>query len=189
MELRVLDRDAALGVYTQQMTRDFPAEELKPFYAVEELMQAGLYEPLAFYEGGALAAYAWQVALPGADCALIDYFAVLRGRRGGGMGTAVLAQLQAYYAPCRRALLVESEHPAEAPDPAAARRRIGFYLRAGARFTAMESRLFGVRYQILALPCGGAAVSAVDVHRELQALYRAMVPEPYYRGNVIFYGC
>ena len=137
MELRVLDRDAALGVYTQQMTRDFPAEELKPFYAVEELMQAGLYEPLAFYEGGALAAYAWQVALPGADCALIDYFAVLRGRRGGGMGTAVLAQLQAYYAPYRHALLVESEHPAEAPDPAAARRRIGFYLRAGARFTAM----------------------------------------------------
>ena len=34
MELRVLDRDAALGVYTQQMTRDFPAEELKPFFAV-----------------------------------------------------------------------------------------------------------------------------------------------------------
>ena len=52
----------------------------------------------------------------------------------------------------------------------------------------MESRLFGVRYQILALPCGGAAVADTTVHRNLQALYRAMVPEPYYRGNVIFYG-
>ena len=188
MELRVLDHDAALHIYEQQMVRDFPASELKPFRAVEELMQAGLYEPLGFYEKGALAAYAWQTVVPQADSALLDYFAVLPARRGGGVGTAVLHQLAAYYAPRKSALLIECEHPAEAPDPVEARRRIGFYLRAGALPTAAESRLFGVRYQILALPCGDAAYSASRLSADLETMYRIMVPEPYYRGNVIFFG-
>ena len=47
--------------------------------------------------------------------------------------------------------------------------------------------MFGVRYQILTLPCGGHAEDSV-VGQELKELYRMMVPEPYYRGNVIFYG-
>lgn len=188
MELTLLDRNAALDVYQRDMRLDFPPEELKPFRVVEELMQAGLYEPLAFRKDGRLTAYAWQAAAPGVDCVLVDYFAVCRGLRGGGVGTAALAALANYYAPRSRALLVECEHPAEAPDPAAARRRIGFYLRAGARVLAAESRLFGVRYQLLALPCGGAAISDAAACADLKALYRLMVPEPYYRGNVIFYG-
>ena len=47
--------------------------------------------------------------------------------------------------------------------------------------------VFGVRYQIYALPCGGDERDDV-LRRDLETLYRAMVPEPYYRGNVIFYG-
>ena len=71
--------------------------------------------------------------------------------------------------------------------PATARRRIGFYLRAGARATALESRVFGTRYAVLALPCGGTVPDAV-LCKELRALYKVMVPHPYYRGQVIFYG-
>ena len=65
--------------------------------------------------------------------------------------------------------------------------RIGFYLRAGARATALESRVFGSRYAVLSLPCGGTAPDAV-LCKELRALYKVMVPEPYCRGRVIFYG-
>ena len=65
--------------------------------------------------------------------------------------------------------------------------RIGFYLRAGARTTAIESRLFGVRYLVLALPCGGTVTDAA-VSADLRRIYGQTVPEPYYRGNVIFYG-
>jgi len=118
---------------------------------------------------------------------LLDYFAVLPQYRGSGVGTAVLKELAAYYAPRKQSLIIECEHPAEAPEPAVARRRIGFYLRAGAHAAAMESRLFGVRYQIYSLPAGGLAKDE-EIHRDLQELYRTMVPEPYYRGNVNFFG-
>ena len=84
-------------------------------------------------------------------------------------------------------LVLECEHPAEAPDPSIARRRIGFYLRAGARATALESRVFGTRYAVLALPCGGTVPDAA-LCKELRTLYKVMVPHPYYRGQVIFYG-
>lgn len=187
MEIRLLDETAAEEIYRRYMERDFPPGELKPFAAVRELLRRGLYEPLALYEDGALCAYAWQTVLPACPGALLDYFAVLPDRRGGGVGTRALRTLAAYYAPRKQTLIIECEHPSFAPDPAAARRRIGFYLRAGARATAMESLLFGVRYQIYALPCGGRQTDA-ELRADLESLYRTMVPQPYYRGNVIFFG-
>lgn len=188
MKLRLLSLEETKRIYDRYLVRDFPPAERKPFASIRQLMEAGLYEPLGAEAGdGRLLAYAWQTVVPGCASALLDYFAVLPEGRGRGTGTAVLRALAARDAPHRDSLIIECEHPAEAPDPAAARRRIGFYLRAGARPTAMESRLFGVRYLIYAMPCG-AAVPDADINADLQAIYRATVPEPYYRGNVIFYG-
>lgn len=188
MQIKLLSLAEARAVYEEHMTVDFPADELKPFRSIEEMMAQGIYEPLAFYEeDGFLAAYAWQTVLRDRRSALIDYFAVDPARRGGGVGTAALQLLARYYAPRKAGLLIECEHPAEAPDAAVARRRIGFYLRAGARATALESRVFGVRYQIYALPCAGQ-LSDAELNQDLKAIYRTMVPEPYYRGNVIFFG-
>ena len=118
----------------------------------------------------------------------MDYFAVRSDLRGSGIGTRALHLLQAHYAPRLAALLLECEHPAEAPDAAIARRRIGFYLRAGARATALESRVFGARYSILQLPCGETLLPDGTLNTVLQTLYSRMVPQPYYRGSVIFYG-
>lgn len=188
MLIRLLDETAAETIYREEMIRDFPEDELKPFEAIRAMMRGGIYEPLGIYdEGGALTAYAWQTVLPQCQSALIDYYAVLPALRGNGTGSRTLAALADYYAPRTGALIIECEHPAEAPDPAVARRRIGFYLRAGVRATAMESRVFGVKYQIFALPCGNDPGDAV-INRDLKEIYRTMVPEPYYRGNVIFYG-
>ena len=103
------------------------------------------------------------------------------------MGTAALGLVRDYDAMRVHDLVLECEHPAEAPDPATARRRIGFYLRAGARATALESRVFGTRYAVLSLPCGGTVPDAA-LCKELRTLYKVMVPHPYYRGQVIFYG-
>ena len=156
---------------------------------MEELLAAGLYEPLTFTDDtGAVLAYAWQVVLPGQQAGLVDYFAVRSDLRGSGIGTRALHLLQAHYAPRLAALLLECEHPAEAPDAAIARRRIGFYLRAGARATALESRVFGARYSILQLPCGETLLPDGTLNTALQNLYSRMVPQPYYRGSVIFYG-
>ena len=137
MKIVLLNVEQAQSIYRSQMVRDFPESELKPFASVQGMMTRGLYEPLAFYdEAGALMAYAWQAVLPQCRNVLLDYFAVLPQYRGSGVGTAVLKELAAYYAPRKQSLIIECEHPAEAPEPAVARRRIGFYLRAGARSTA-----------------------------------------------------
>ena len=191
MNLRIRPLNAAQtkDVYDRWMKRDFPPEELKPYDGMAKMMAKGWYEPLALVgeEGGEMGAYAFQTVVPGCRCALLDYFAVLPSLRGKGVGAAALKALTGHYAGRMDALIIECEHPAEAPDPAAARRRIGFYLRAGARATAIESRLFGVRYLVLALPCGGP-VSDGTVSADLRRIYGLTVPEPYYRGNVIFYG-
>ena len=54
-------------------------------------------------------------------------------------------------------------------------------------FFACVSRVFGTRYAVLALPCGGTVPDAA-LCKELRTLYKVMVPHPYYRGQVIFYG-
>lgn len=175
-------------LYRTALPRDFPAAELKPFAEIRRLLEAGVYEPLLLTDdAGSRLAYAWQVVLTGQRTALLDYFAVRYDLRGGGVGTAALQTVKAYDAMRVRDLLLECEHPAEAPEPETARRRIGFYLRAGARATALESRVFGTRYTVLSLPCGATAPDAT-LCKELRALYRVMVPHPYYRGQVIFYG-
>ena len=173
MQILRLSPAACEELYHTALPRDFPAAELKPFAEIQRLLDAGIYEPLLLTDdAGVRLAYAWQVVLPGQRTALLDYFAVRCDLRGGGVGTQAL---------------LECEHPAEAPDPAVARRRIGFYLRAGARATALESRVFGTRYAVLSLPCGGTVPDAA-LCKELRALYKTMMPQPYYRGNVIFYG-
>ena len=188
MQITRLSAAECEDLYRSALPRDFPAAELKPFAEIQRLLESGVYEPLLLTDdAGARLAYAWQVVLPGQRTALLDYFAVRYDLRGSGVGTAVLKELAAYYAPRKQSLIIECEHPAEAPEPAVARRRIGFYLRAGAHAAAMESRLFGVRYQIYSLPAGGLAKDE-EIHRDLQELYRTMVPEPYYRGNVNFFG-
>ena len=188
MVLRALEAEEVKTLYDTALTRDFPAGECKPLAAIAGLMARGLYEPLEMRERGGRAAYAFQTVLPGCPSALVDYFAVEPPLRGGGVGTRALRALAGRYAGRCDTLLLECEHPAEAPDPAAARRRIGFYLRAGARATALESRVFGCRYLILALPCCAAPRPDAALCADLKILYRAMVPVPYARGSVLFWG-
>ena len=100
MRIRLLDAAGARQLYESRMARDFPPGELKPFAAMEELLAAGLYEPLTFTDdAGAVLAYAWQVVLPGQQAGLVDYFAVRSDLRGSGIGTRALHLLQAHYAP------------------------------------------------------------------------------------------
>ena len=112
MKIVLLNVEQAQSIYRSQMVRDFPESELKPFASVQGMMTRGLYEPLAFYdEAGALMAYAWQAVLPQCRNVLLDYFAVLPQYRGSGVGTAVLKELAAYYAPRKQSLIIECEHP------------------------------------------------------------------------------
>ena len=130
--LQPVSLQQAQQIYEQHMTRDFPPAELKPFAMIRQGMQQGSYDFLALYRADdTLMGYAVLVAEPGQPAALLDYYAVLPQTRGGGVGAAGLQLLRQYYAAQKDSILIESEYPAEAPDPAAARRRIGFYQRHG----------------------------------------------------------
>ena len=142
MQIKRLSPAGCEELYHTALPRDFPAAECKPFAEIRRLLEAGVYEPLLLTDdAGARLAYAWQVVLPGQRTALLDYFAVRCDLRGSGVGTAALQLIRDYYALRVQDLLLECEHPAEAPDPAVARRRIGFYLRAGARFPCRAAAL------------------------------------------------
>ncbi len=183
----VLPEEAAV-IYEQHMVRDFPDSERKPFAMIREGMERGTYDFLALQNGQGLAGYAALVAEPEQSAILLDYYAVLPTLRGSGAGTAGLALLRQYYAGKRDNILIESEHPDEAPDSALAERRLGFYTRAGCRATGIAERLFGVRYDIFSLDCSaqGAARSTPLLQNDLEALYRHMIPEPAFSLNVQF---
>ena len=90
----------------------------KPFAEIQRLLESGVYEPLLLTDdAGARLAYAWQVVLPGQRTALLDYFAVRYDLRGSGVGTAALGLVRDYDAMRVRDLVLECEHPAEAPRP------------------------------------------------------------------------
>lgn len=177
--LQPVSLQQAQQIYEQHMTRDFPPAELKPFAMIRQGMQQGSYDFLALYRtDDALMGYAVLVAEPGQPAALLDYYAVLPQTRGSGVGAAGLQLLRQYYAPQKDSILIESEYPAEAPDPALAERRLGFYIRGGARKTSIAERLFGVRYTIFSLDCSaqGSARSESELEQALQGIYRRMIP-------------
>jgi len=182
MELRILNETELVNLYTNECRRDFPESELKPLDVVEKLYREGNYDPVGFYEGGRLMAYALQVILKNGKSVLLDYLAVTPEYRDRGIGSKVLRALQKYYRGKADFIMIESEHPSEAPDENAALRRLDFYKRAGARLTDTQVHLFDILFLIFALPCGNA--EEIDTAAEMEKIYRVTVPPELYDGVV-----
>ena len=106
------------------MEQSFPLDEYRPYAQQKKLMQEPEYtiyvrrEPETARIQGFLSVWEFPA------CGYIEHFAVDPGCRGGGLGAAMLQQLQARL-PGLLCLEVEL------PDCALARRRIGFYRRNG----------------------------------------------------------
>ena len=74
MKIQLLNEAQAGKIYQEHMVVDFPADELKPFASIQQMMRQGIYEPLAFLdEEDHLLGYAWQTVLPGCGNALLGY--------------------------------------------------------------------------------------------------------------------
>lgn len=182
--LRPLTEKELECLYLNDVYRDFPESEIKPWEVVSDLYTRGLYEPLGYFDGDRLMAYSLQI-VPKAGAPLLDYLAVIPEYRGTGIGSVVLKQLQIRYRN-RSGIMIECEHPDEAPDIDAALRRLAFYDRAGAVLTDTQVRLFGVLFLIYQLPCSDISFAApADA---MESLYRLSVPAHQYDDAVsIFY--
>lgn len=173
-------------IYNTYMKDDFPSDELKPLSHITRSMEAGYGFSLGIYGDGALVGYAVFILCRQAGCALLDYFAILKDRRGGGLGHQAFSLFESYFReelPRIGGLYVESERVDAAKDESqrlTRKRRIAFYLSCGCEMTNLRSVLFGVDYSVLYRVFGK---EAGKFSREaLDTLYREMFkPEHYDR--------
>ncbi|WP_434309912.1 GNAT family N-acetyltransferase [Hominifimenecus sp. rT4P-3] len=172
-------------IYNNYMKADFPEAELKPLTRIQNMTKEGYYEPYGLYEDGALQGYAFFVN--GGEFCLLDYYAVLQEKRGSGYGSRFLKMIGRHYKE-KSGLFFEVERPDEAvslEERAVRERRIEFYQKNGLRNTEIRSRIFGVGYQVMYLPCQKDGTDE-ELKAELNELYHRMFPPEIYRKQVRF---
>ena len=180
MDLRPLSGRMLRALYRWEMIPAFPPSERRPLANLVRMRRRGDYDALAAFRGGELVGLAlmWRSR----SFVLLDYLLVCRGKRGAGVGRAVVAALAARYAGFR-AILAEVEKPLPGrPETEEQLRRLSFYRRCGFVPLGYGADLFGVRYTMLGLwnsevqPC-----AAMEAHREL---YRSQLPPAVFRRFV-----
>ena len=167
------------STYLEKNVGNYPAtvEIAGKLYEKVEDLRYGTnpHQPAAFYRpvnsNGAIGS---MEILKNGKSVLLDYLAVTPEYRDRGIGSEVLRALQKYYRGKADFIMIESEHPLEAPDENAALRRLDFYKRAGARLTDTQVRLFDILFLIFVLPCGNA--EETDTAAEMEKIYRVTVP-------------
>lgn len=169
------------AIYDAHMPEAFPPSELRPWKNMEMLESEGHYRAYALYEDDTLIAYAFLSSKDG-RYALLDYYAVLSTRRGGGIGSRFFELLREEMHALDGILLeVESVESATTEEERILReRRIAFYLRNGCRLTDVKCLLYGVDFRILELPIQKAAESATAVFTALDSIYHTMFPKALY---------
>jgi len=143
-------------IYQNHMTRDFPKNELKPCTMIERLLQEGVYDCLGLYDENQLVGYAYFTKLPDSGHLLLDYYAILSNFRNRGYGGYFLKEFVHHYANFR-GILIEVENPdcAHTEEECALQtRRLSFYLRNGARETAIRGVVFTAPFRILVVEQG-----------------------------------
>ncbi len=188
--IKTLAEDKLAELYETHMRQDFPASELKPLSHILRSMEAGYGFSLGLYEEEELAGYAVFILCKETSCALLDYFAILRDRRGKGMGHQAFSLIETYFRenlPEIETLYIESERVSAAENEAqrlVRERRIAFYLSCGCKMTNLRSVLFGVDYSVLYKPLGEAQQAGLASREALDALYRLMFKPEHYAKAV-----
>ena len=179
MTLRELTAQELKRLHETELREAFPPEELKPFAAMEKLMETGAYQPVGAFEGESLVGYALLWREPSGRYVLIDYLGVTKARRNGGLGGQILDLLAQRFCGLD-GIIVESEAPEGGETEVLRRRRMDFYRRNGFVFLDYDCVLFGVHYAVcLRSPNGrGTEEAVMEAHK---ALYRAQFSDWAYR--------
>lgn len=181
-----LAEDVFAEIYNTYMKQDFPPSELKPLSHIQRSAEAGFGFSLGIYEEEELAGYAVFILCEETRCALLDYFAILKDKRGGGLGHRAISLFETYFEenlPQVDGMYIESERVSAAENEKqrqTRQRRIAFYLSCGCEMTAFRSILFGVDYSVLYRRFGTGGQEGTIA--ALDTLYKKMFkPEHYDR--------
>lgn len=179
MLVKKLDAKTVKELYDKRMKRDFPPSELRPHFSIKSLTEQGNYLFFGFMDGGHIAAYASFAVDPVEKVTLLDYFAVDENMRGTGVGQCFMSELKKMSdeLPSDFVLIeVESLETAKTDGQREEReRRIRFYEHCGCNRTGVFAYLFGVEYQIMALPLNSDIPSDEAVKNSLERIYEVIV--------------
>lgn len=167
LELRIPTPEQVRMVYERDMKAAFPEAELKPLQNIEEMWRNGWYRPYCLFEGDEIIgeAFLW---MGHEGWGLLDYLCVAEHCRNRGLGAVMLQMLRE--AEQESVIFGEVEVPADAPDPAMAERRLGFYARCGLRTAGYDTEMFGVHYKTLYL--ASREVADEELMAEHEFVYR-----------------
>lgn len=178
----ILPEEKFEALYRDHMQVDFPPAELKPLSRMLALQASGHYGVCTYGAVDDMQAYACFYADERA--ALLDYFAVVRGRRAQGWGSQALAALLQHHS-LKTGLILECEDPDLSANMAEARlrrRRIHFYERLGFTDSGIRATIFGTPYWVL------ERGRVDDVRGALAYVYGQFVPDRvHYEANVFIH--
>lgn len=175
-------------IYSQYLTKHFPADEVKPLKSINRMWDMDAYSAYAMYsekatdqDNGivqpALIGYAFFATAPTCDLILLDYFAILEPYRGQGMGSRFLREMKNLL-PNYKGLLIETEDIDRAQDETehrTRRKRDLFYEKNGAFRTRVKGTVYGVHYAVWNFPLSGIS-DDVSCQKGMEQIYRIMIP-------------
>lgn len=179
-QIRELKLDEIRAIYNSRMTRDFPADELKPLKMIEDAIARNEYISYGILEEDEILGYAYlaYARVPQGRRYLFDYLGVREDLRGTGIGSILLHQLPEIL-PEPECILGEVENPEYAQtdkERAMQERRIAFYERNDIADTGVTCRLYNVEYRVMEQPVGGRIHTSEEAHTLYTELYRAILP-------------
>ena len=146
----------------------FPKEEKKPFPIMLKKLREGKMTFFAIFDDDDTFA-GFMLTVDNGRLILLDYFAIMPDKRGGGIGSFALMELCKTYS--NRDVVIEIEDEREnTPDRADRIRRKSFYLKCGMKIMPFEISLYGVKMRVLT---NGADVDFDSYH----SIYREVFGE------------
>lgn len=138
-----------LRIYGLYLTA-FPASERKPFGIIRKMHAQAKADVWCILKDGKFAGFAATVN--GSDLILLDYLAVQKSYRGGGVGSAAMEQLMSQYA--EKGFFVEIESTkVDCIDLPVRLMRRHFYEAAGMADLGVSVQVFGVMMDLLGTRC------------------------------------
>lgn len=186
MQLKLLTYEQIKHIYDTSMVVDFPDNERKPFFIIEDHLNNGIYDCYGLFVDDEVRGYAFCLRI--GEFYLIDYLAVYSDYRDQGLGSVLLGLLREALKDKAKAVLVEIENPyfAEDSDKDECIRRENYYIRNGFKYSGASERLYHVEYKLLELDIGRELHTANQIFDIADIIYKSILPEDIY-NNLLEY--
>lgn len=124
----------------------FPAEEKKPFEFMRKLEQEGKMEILSLMEKEELIGL--NINMLAGDLAILDYYAILPEKRGGGYGSIGIRKIMERFQD-RKLILEIEKQDAFAPNAKERASRKKFYMKNGLKETNLFVNVYHTDFELL----------------------------------------